>query len=394
MFERRLVEMLRMAEESGLRREILEVCGRGRCVHIGRKTLLNFSSNDYLGLATDRRVVEALRKAALEEGVSSTASRLICGDSPQLRILEERLSRLKNRPTTLALPSGYHANIAAICSIARKGDFILSDQNNHASIIDACRLSRAETLVFNHNDAEHLDYLLARTPSDSLRLVVTEGVFSTDGDICALDEIVPVVRRHGAVLMVDEAHSTGTLPPKGRGIEDYFALVGSCDIVMGTLGKAIGAHGGFLCGSPAFVSLLVTYARTGLYSTALPPPIAAAAAEAVNILLLEGERLLSQLHRNIDLLGRLLLEQELIKQKPKTPIISVTVGDERSVVSVRQRMIENGFLVGALRYPTVPKSKASIRISVSRIHTEEDIVRLVSALLKVLFKEMKHDRST
>jgi len=317
VLEKRLFQMLKSAEAAGLRREILRLCGRGRLLQLGERTLVNFASNDYLGLCRDERVVEALCEAATQEGASSTASRLICGDSPHLRLLEEQLARLKHRPRALVFPSGYHANLAAITTLAREGDFILSDQNNHASIIDACRLSPAKTLIFRHNDPEHLDQLLRQT--DPLRLVVTEGVFSTDGDLCALDGIVAVVRRHGAVLMVDEAHSTGTLPPKGAGIEDYHSLVGCVDVVMGTLGKELGAHGGFLAGSPALVDALITYARTALYSTALPPPVAAAAAEATKILLQEGETLIQKLHRNIKLLSDALMERGLLAEAAKTP---------------------------------------------------------------------------
>ena len=269
MLEARVLSMLESAKEEGLLRRVLAVEGRGRLIRADGREVVNFASNDYLGLASDERVIEAMREAAVQEGASSTASRLICGDSAQLRSLEENLAALKHRPAALALPSGYHANIAAITSLTRQGDFILSDQGNHASIIDACRLSRATTLIFRHNDAHHLDQLLSQTNAGSLRLVVTEGVFSTNGDICALEDIVAVVRRHNAVLMVDEAHSTGTLPPRGRGIEEFYNLVGCVDIVMGTLGKALGVHGGFLCGSPALVDTLINCGRTGIYSLSL-----------------------------------------------------------------------------------------------------------------------------
>jgi len=388
MLEARILSMLEAAKEEGLLRRVLAVERRGRLIRADGREVVNFASNDYLGLASDEQVVEAMREAALREGASSTASRLICGDSPQLRSLEENLAALKHRPAALALPSGYHANIAAITTLTTQGDFILSDQNNHASIIDACRLSRATTLIFRHNDAQHLDQLLSQTNADSLRLVVTEGVFSTDGDICALEDITAVVRRHNAVLMVDEAHSTGTLPPRGRGIEEFFNLVGCVDVVMGTLGKALGVHGGFLSGSPALVDMLINYGRTGIYSTALPPPVAAAAAEAAKLLLHKGESLIAELHSNIKLVSRALMERGLINQEPQTPIIAVVVGEERRAVAAREALLERGFLVAALRYPTVPKGAASLRISVSRSHTEQDLVELSSAIAQTL-KEIK-----
>ena len=384
MLEARILSMLEAAKEEGLLRRVLAVERRGRLIRADGREVVNFASNDYLGLAFDEQVVEAMREAALREGASSTASRLICGDSPQLRSLEENLAALKHRPAALALPSGYHANIAAITTLTTQGDFILSDQNNHASIIDACRLSRATTLIFRHNDAHHLDQLLSQTDSGSLRLVVTEGVFSTSGDICALEDIVAVVRRHNAVLMVDEAHSTGTLPPRGRGIEEFYNLVGCVDVVMGTLGKALGAHGGFICGSPALVNTLINYGRPGIYSTALPPPIAAAAAEAANLLLRNGETIVAKLQNNIKLLSAGLLERGLIKEEARTPIIPVEVGEERRTVAVREALFERGFLVAALRYPTVPRGAACLRISVSCLHTEQDLAELPIAIAKTL----------
>jgi len=384
MLEARILSVLESAKEEGLLRRVLAVEGRGRLIRVDGREVVNFASNDYLGLASDEQVVEAMREAVMREGASSTASRLICGDSPQLRSLEENLAALKHRPAALALPSGYHANIAAITTLARQGDFILSDQNNHASIIDACRLSRATTIIFRHNDAQHLDQLLSRTNAGSLRLVVTEGVFSTDGDICALEDITAVVRRHNATLMVDEAHSTGTLPPRGRGIEEFFNLVGCVDVVMGTLGKALGVHGGFLSGSPALVDMLINCGRTGIYSTALPPPVAAAAAEAAKLLLHKGKNLVAKLHSNIKLVSNALMERGLLEKEPQTPIIAVAVGNERRTVAAREALLERGFLVAALRYPTVPKGAASLRISVSLSHTEQDLAELPPAIAQTL----------
>ena len=383
--EEHIEKAMAALRRDGLERFPIEITSRAPVTVVaGGRSLVNFSSNDYLCLAHDRRVRAAFAKAALEMPASSTASRLICGDSEPLRLLETRLARLKNRPACLVFPSGYHANLGAITALAGEGDYILSDRKNHASIIDACRLCRARVLIFEHNDVASLEKRLARLPSDAFKLVIVESVYSTDGSVAPLEEIFESCRRCGATLMADEAHATGTMGRGGRGLEEHLRLGNACDVVMGTLGKALGTHGGFICGSRDLIHFLNNRARTAVYTTALPAAVAAAAAEAVGILLEEGEELVAELRARVEFLAARLAEAGLLEGVPQSPIIPIEIGDETRCVRLRDALMERGFFVGALRYPTVEAGKASLRLSVCRLHTDEQLVGLGDALRSLL----------
>jgi len=373
------------AKSAGLLRHIPTVEERdATTIMFGSKTLLNFSSNDYLGLSHHPAVRAAAAEAAEHAPTSSSASRLISGDSPQIRRLEETLADLKRRPSALVFPSGYHANIGTISALCSQNDFILSDRDNHASIVDACRLSKANTIIFDHNDPESLDSALRKLPTDSFCLVVTETVFSTDGSVAPLPDILAVCERYGAALMIDEAHATGTLGATGRGGEEEFGLEGGCHIVMGTLGKALASVGGFVAASPELIHLLINYSRTLIYSTA-PTPQAAAAATAAVKTLLEERELLRKLRRNISIFVETLDDSDcVIKRKHPTPIVPVRVGDERETMELRARLMEKGFYTAALRYPTVPKGEAMLRVSLSAAHSEEDVVSLAENIKNLL----------
>jgi len=372
-------------KSAGLLRHIPQVEERDATrIVIGSKTLLNFSSNDYLGLSRHPAVREAAAEAAEHAPVSSSASRLISGDSPQLRRLEEALAELKRRSSALVFPSGYHANIGTISTLCSQDDFVLSDRDNHASIVDACRLSKANTIIFEHNDPESLDSALKSLPSDSFCLVVTETVFSTDGSVAPLPDILAVCERYGAALMIDEAHATGTLGETGRGGEEEFGLEGDCHIVMGTLGKALASVGGFVAGSPELIHLLINRSRTLIYSTAPTPQTAAAATAAIQTLLKEPE-LLRKLRKNISLFVKTLNDSGYtIEREHPTPIVPVCIGDERETMELRARLMEKGFYTAALRYPTVPKGEAMLRVSLSAAHREEDVVALAENITNLL----------
>lgn len=372
-------------KDAGLLRHIPTVEERnGTVIRIGSRRLLNFASNDYLGLSHHPALKEAVLRAVEEAPTSSSASRLICGDHPLLRQLEETVAALKERRAAILFPSGYHANIGVICALCGRGDFILSDGDNHASIVDACRLSHAETVIFKHNDPESLASELKRIPESSFRLVVTETVFSTDGSVAPLPEIVALCERYGAALMVDEAHATGTLGRQGRGGEEEFDLKGRCNIIMGTFGKALASIGGFIAASEELIHLLINRSRTLIYSTALPPLTAAVATTAIR-LLLSNPQLLQRLRSNINIFTTTMKEYgHRIERKHLTPIVPIHIGCERRVMEVRGYLIERGFYTAALRYPTVPKGKAMIRVSISAAHREDSIVSLAENITSLL----------
>jgi len=382
----RITSLIAEAKNLGLLRHIPQVEKRdAETVKIAGRTLFNFASNDYLGLSHHPAVLETVAKAAKELPTSSSSSRLICGDSEQLRQLETDIAELKQRESSLVFPSGYHTNIGTICALCRKGDFILSDNDNHASLIDAIRLSGATVLIFKHNDPESLEANLKKVPDEAFCLVVTESVFSTDGSVAPLPKIIEICERYGATLMLDEAHATGTLGETGRGTEEQFNLKGRCHILMGTLGKALASLGGFIAGSPELTSALTNRARSLIYSTALPPLSAVAASAAIRTLLKDPAPL-EKLRKNIQLFVNEMKKRTDLdfSRKVQTPIFPIRIGDEREVIVARAKLIEKGFYTAALRYPTVPKGAAMLRISLSAVHSEESVTSLAAHISEII----------
>ena len=343
------------------------------------REFVNFSSNDYLALAADPRLARAAARAARRYGCGAGASPLVSGHLPPLRALERALARWEGTEAALVFASGFAANLAVVSSLAGRNDAVFSDELNHASLIDGCRLARARVHVYRHADAGHLADLLRREgPRARRRLIVSDSVFSMDGDFAPLPALYDLARRHAALLLLDEAHATGVLGQRGRGATELFPpppdLSPERIVKVGTLSKALGAQGGFVCGPRQLVTWLVNVARPYVFSTALAPPAAAAARAAVAIVEAEPER-----RRHLLALSAL-MRRRLGMSGPACPVLPVVVGDARAAVRLSARLEEHGLLVPAIRPPSVPDGTARLRVSLTAGHTEDDVTRLVEAL--------------
>lgn len=350
--------------------KILSDSPRARTVVDGRP-VVNFASNNYLDLAGHPAVVEAARAAAADWGAGATASRLLGGSLAVHRELEEALARHKNTAAALVFPSGYHANLGAIPALVGPGDSVFLDRLAHASLVDGARLSKARLRVFAHNDPEDLDQALARAEGE--KWVITESVFSMDGDRAPLKAIAEVCRKRGARLYVDEAHGTGVWGPGGRGWVNALDLEKRVDVCMGTLSKALGAQGGFIAGSDVLVRWVQNRARAFIYSTALSPGAAAAAREALRIAVAEPERRA----RAFDLSARL---RQGLGVEGEGPIVPLLVGEDHDALALAAALWEQGLFAPAVRPPTVPAGTARIRFSVTAGHTEADIDRALAVV--------------
>ncbi|WP_447979505.1 8-amino-7-oxononanoate synthase [Candidatus Nitrospira bockiana] len=378
MFE----DHLRQLKESHLLRH-LRVVGSapGPVTRFDGRSVVLLASNDYLGLAADPRLKEAAICAVREFGVGTGASRLLCGTLVPHADLEQALAAFKETEAALVFSSGYAANLGLIPALVRPGDLVLADRLCHASLLDGCRLSGARLRVFRHNDVAHLDELLARHAGPRPALIVTEGVFSMDGDAASLPEIVECAERRGALLLVDDAHGTGVMGAHGRGTIEHFGLTARIPFHMGTLSKAIGASGGYVAGDRSFIDYVINTARSFIYSTAPPPSIAAAATEALRLLQAEPERRArlwanrAYLHDGLRALGF---------QIPGTvsPILPVIIGDARLALRFADRLLAHGIYAPAIRPPTVPKSTSRIRVSVTASHTREHLDAALAAFQK------------
>jgi 8-amino-7-oxononanoate synthase len=367
----------------------IESCGR---------TLLNFSSNDYLGLANDSRLTQAAIRATEKYGAGSGASRLVCGSLAPHHELEERLALFKGAEAALSFSSGYATAVGTITALLGRDDVIIIDKRVHACVVDAARLSGARLRVFAHNDLNRLEAILKwarRLQARDRRgriLVVTESVFSMDGDRAPLGELVALKEKHGAWLMVDEAHATGLYGANRRGLAEDLGVEEQIEIQMGTLGKALGASGGYICGSKRLVDLLVNRARSFIFSTAPAPAAAGAAAAGVELVMSnEGERLRQKLWEQVAQLRGSLRHTVRFPTPPETggkpphssPILPLIVGEEHRAVSLAAALYEHGILVPAIRYPTVARGAARLRLTVSATHTKTDIAELHAALAAI-----------
>lgn len=350
-----------------------------RAVIAGRE-VINLCSNDYLGLAQHPRLVRAAAEAAATWGVGASASRLVSGSLELHEELERRLSLFKGTEAALLYSSGYQANLGIIGALMGEGDLILSDALNHASIIDACRLSRARTLVYRHKDLEHLESLLAANRGFRRKLIVTDSVFSMDGDLAPLPGLLALARQYGAEVLIDEAHATGVLGKTGKGALEHFGLDPHDFLVMGTLSKALGSFGAFFAGTALVREYLVNFSRPLLYTTALPPPVVGAALAALEVL--EEEKWRREVlrersgwfRRELRRIGFNTLDSE-------TQIIPVVVGDAERAVLLARGLLAKGVFVQAMRPPTVPQGSSRLRISLTAAHTEEDLKFALDALL-------------
>jgi 8-amino-7-oxononanoate synthase len=377
-----------------LDRHLREITGaQGPEVEIGGRRLINFSSNDYLGLANDPRLREAAITAIDEFGVGAGASRLISGtQSPHLR-LERALSKWKGTEAALCFSSGYAAALGTIPALVGKNDVVLLDKLCHASLIDGARLSGAVLRVFPHNHLakleSHLEWARRELPAKRV-LVITESVFSMDGDHAPLRELVELKKRFGALLMLDEAHAIGVIGPNGRGLAAEKNVSEEIDVQMGTLSKALGTSGGYICGPRTLIDWLINRARSFIYSTAPPPAIATAALAAVNFLASpSGEE------RRLLLWERIRLTQQLLPRAgakgedvaASSAIFPWIVGDEKAALDLAAALQGEGFLVPAIRYPTVAKGAARLRITVTAAHKAAQIEALCRMIRRRAFRE-------
>jgi 8-amino-7-oxononanoate synthase len=394
-FDAELNQRLGIIRDDGLYRELRRVdSAQGLRIEIAGRTFLNFSSNDYLGLANHPALKEAAIKAVEKFGAGAGASRLICGSLAPFHELEETLAAFKGTEAALTFSTGYAAALGAITALVGKGDVVVLDKLVHASIVDAAKLSGARIRVFKHNDLNDLENIL-RWSDKVLRpkikaqgqgriLIVTESVFSMDGDTAPLLEIVALKEKYGAWLMVDEAHATGLFGEKRRGLAEQLGVSDQIEVQMGTLGKAIGASGGYICGSKALIELLVNRARSFIFSTAPVPATAGAANAGIRLLQSdEGKRRVQELRRRIT--------ESNSKLKTKTSklssaIVPIVIGNESKAVAATARLQEQGIFVPAIRFPTVAHGMARLRLTLSAAHSADDITTLAHALKQFVIR--------
>ncbi len=363
----------------GLYRRMRLVSGpQGARVLLDGKPVLLLCSNNYLGLANHPEVRRAAANAAMRCGAGAGASRLISGNMTVHRRLEESLAEFFGYGRSLVFGSGYLANVGVISSLARKGDVVFSDELNHASIIDGCRLSGAETFIYRHRDTEHLEWGLEQAEGRG-SLIATDGIFSMDGDLAPLEEIVDIANRYDARVMVDEAHAVGTYGPGGRGLTAELGLVEEVDVLVGTLGKALGSYGAFACCDRDVHRYLVNSARSFIFSTALPPPSVAAAHASLKILQERPERV-DRLKLNARTLRQELMNEGFDLGTSETHIIPLRVGGAGQTMELCEAALERGVFAQGIRPPTVPEDNCRLRITVSASNTERELIDAAHAL--------------
>lgn len=374
--------------EAGLFRELRRVNSAQKSrLELGEKSLLNFSSNDYLGLADEPALKEAAIRAVERYGAGSGASRLICGSLAPHHQLEELLAEFKQCEAALSFSSGYAAAVGTICALAGKDDVIILDKLVHASIVDAARLSGARLRIFDHNDLSDLEKILqwadksSRAAQVARRFVITESIFSMDGDAAPLRDLVALKNKYGAWLMVDEAHATGLYGKNRCGLAEDMGVADQIEIQMGTLGKAVGASGGYICGSRALIDFLVNRARSFIFSTAPVPAASAAAFAGLQFIRSnEGAERRQKLWELIRQFEAGVSGSPFLNADVASAIIPIILGDEAKAVDVAAALRDLGIFVPAIRYPTVARGRARLRVTLTASHTAEDLEQLQKAL--------------
>lgn len=380
-----LTRELDQLDRDGLRRRrrVVTHLPLGECEVDGQR-LINFASNDYLGLAGDERLRAAARAVIDAEGIGAGASPLITGRTAWHERLEQKITAFEGTEATLLFPTGYAANAGTISALVGRGDVVFSDELNHASLIDGCRLSRAKICVYPHANVDVLADQLGQHSSARRRLIVSDGVFSMDGDIAPLAELARLADEHDALLLVDEAHGTGVIGEQGRGACEACGVELERIVRVGTLSKAVGAVGGFVTGTQELAEYLWNRARTHVFSTSLPAAVCAAACEAFDIIQQEPYRrdLLQEYTRRLS--AR--LEEVGIHASPNqaTPILPIIIGEPERTIEIARSLEQEGLFVGAIRPPTVPVGTSRLRVSLSAAHTTTSIDRLVNAIQKVI----------
>ena len=376
-------EELAVLRRQGLRRRLATRSGpqEARTVVDGRE-LVNFGSNDYLALAADPRLAAAATEAAHEEGWGSGASPLICGHARSHQQLELCLARFEGTEAALVFSSGFAANAGTVAALVGPGDVVFTDRKNHASLLDGCRLSRADVRVYPHGDCNRLDELLARAGTYRRKLIATDSLFSMDGDLAPLADLAELAERHASMLLIDEAHATAVFGPRGRGMAEHLGVEDRVDVRVGTLSKALGSAGGFVAGSRSLIEWLINRARPYVFSTASPPASAAAALAALDIVRHEPHRRQEVLARAEQLRNRL-AEQGWNVGHSASQIIPVIVGRPDRAVELATALRQRGLFVPAIRPPTVPEGEACLRVSLTYGHTPEMIETLLEALAEL-----------
>jgi glycine C-acetyltransferase len=349
----------------------------------GRGEVLVLSSNNYLGLASEPEVVRAGKEGLDRWGAGTASVRFICGTFRVHVELERALARFVGTEAALTFVSCWTANEGLMPTLLDENDVVISDALNHASIIDSVRLCRAARRVYPHSDMDGLETILRECSSAGVRLIVTDGVFSMDGDVAKLPDIVELARRHEAVVVVDDSHATGVLGPSGRGTAEHYGMVGEVDIVTSTLGKALGgAAGGFTAAAEPVIEYLVQRARPQLFSNALPPTVATSALAALSHLERNPE-LVARLRENTSYFRSRLLEAGFRPMPGETPIVPILVGDTAMAIRCSERLLEEGVFVTGFGYPVVPQGKARLRCQISAAHTREDLDLALDAFRRV-----------
>lgn len=347
----------------------------------GRKYLM-MASNNYLGFTHNSDVIAGAQKAIETYGTGSGGARLTSGTNPLITELEEDLAFFKGTTKALVFNTGYMANVGTISGLMGPGDHILSDELNHASIIDGCRLSGADVHVYRHSDMKHLDELLADLPATGKRLIVTDGVFSMDGDICHLPAIVNLAKEHGALVMVDDAHATGVIG-EGKGTAHHYGLSDDVDIQLGTLSKALGSEGGYVCANEVIINTLINHSRSFIFSTALVPAAVGAAKVALQLLKKEPYHI-AQLRDNVHDMSKDLERHNIPVAHNAIPIFPIIVGSDEKALEVSEKLFEKGIILTAIRPPTVAQGQSRLRLTVTADHTKEDLWYVADTLAEAL----------
>jgi 8-amino-7-oxononanoate synthase len=377
-----LHDQLEDLKRQGLYRSLKDVEGpTGTSLIIDGRKALQFASNDYLGLANHPRLKAAAREAVERYGAGSGSSRLVCGNLDLNRTLEEKVAQLKQKEAALLYSTGYMANLGVITALAGEGDLIVSDEFNHASIVDACRLSRAQVMVYPHRRMDVLEQLLTGAGRFRRRLIVTDGIFSMDGDMAPLPDLVILAEQYACMLMVDDAHATGVLGPNGGGTGDHFGLAEKIDIAMGTFGKALGGFGAFVAGDRSLREFLINRSRPFMFTTGLPPSVIASAVAALAVVEEEPE-LRARLRDNANRLRQGITQLGFTVAGGETQIIPLLVGDASLTMQMAGLLLEEGVFIQGIRPPSVPQGTSRLRITVSAAHSPGEVAFALEALEK------------
>ena len=391
--EGRLEEELKNIEENDLLRTVddLRFISSTKAIDKNNKEYLVFGTNNYLGLTHHPEVIKASKEASIY-GTGSTGSRLTTGASFEARELEDNLSKFKNTESTLIFNTGYMANLGVIYALAKENDIIFSDQLNHASIIDGTKISKAKVKIYKHKDTIDLENLILdelKSGKDSNLFIITDGVFSMDGDIAPLPELVEIANKYNCSLIIDDAHATGVIGKTGKGTVEYFKdetgidLTEYVDLQIGTLSKALASEGGFVTGKQVYIDYLINKSRPFIFSTALSPATIASTNVALNLLKENSQEYLSKLNENTKLMRKLLSDAGLNIVEGETPIIPIIVGPAEIANRLSENLKKEGILVSSIRPPSVPKDMSRLRLTVMATHTKEEIEFAAAKIIEI-----------